>query len=277
MRYSACAVVCLALLLSGCGDEDSSCTSDTCDADGGGGTGGDGGTGGTGGAGGTGAIGGGGTGGTGATGGGGTGGTSEPIVVPVCEDFDAERARDEDPFALGGTVGALQPLEVGFSADMELMGLNGDLTELDFWAGGQQVTVRWPRTQSMYAVGSKVRVSRTRDWLVLRGLEAEVVAALHVSSGNDLPGTLESLPDDPIELSFVPQCDFGTAGTCTETAVRLESDLNDEPFTINDGWPGGPQEGYWNIQHWTTLRRDCENTGYASVIAADGYLFMRDR
>ena len=260
-------VMCLAVLVAGCGDESATCAEEgACDGAAGT-TGGPGGAGGSGGAGNT-----GGSGGTENTGG--TGGT---FPVDACADFDEQRARSADPFALVATVGTAEALPEGFDVEMELVALSPDFTVLDFEGAQQRVTVRWPRTQTVYAPGNTVRVSRTRDWLVLRTPDGGVISVLHASSGNRIPDALEKLPEDDLVFRFAPQCDLGTGQGCSETAVRLESDLAGTPFTVNDGWVGGPQNGYWNIEHWTALRRDCAGAGFATVVVADGYLFQRGR
>lgn len=262
----AAAVAAFLLLLAciGCGTE---CGDASCDGgDGGPGAGGAGGGGA--GAGGSGGMGGsagaGGSGGAGGQGGaGGTGGADEP---PVCSEEDTAQARTHNPFALVPLLATTPELPQGYTEEMELVGTEEN--EMRFSNGTDEVLVVWPHVLDVFAVGERVRIDRTRDWLVVRGLDTDALAALHASSGRNLPATLEPLPEDAIVLQLAPRCELTGSLACTEIAVRVTGSLQGEAFTVDAGGAGGPEDGGWTIRHWTIQRTRCPGAGYAAVIAA---------
>lgn len=272
MTKHLAAAVCLLALAVACGDEAGGGSGGGGDgqAGHGGGNGGDGGSAGTGG---TAGNGGGGTGGSGGSAG--TGGTGGTLELPACEAFDAERATDEDPFRLAAEVGPSPALEEGFTTEAELMAYGIDFKSIEFWSDGAGgITVKWPRTISLFAEHESVRITRTRDWLVLRSMVNETVAALHVSTGADLPGGLESLPEDEISFSFRPSCALPDYESCGSFAISLDAVRGEETAEIKSGWPWGLGGSRWNIQSFTEVRQGCEGAGYASVVVADGLLWM---
>ncbi|AKU90736.1 hypothetical protein AKJ08_1123 [Vulgatibacter incomptus] len=199
--------------------------------------------------------------------------------VDLCQDDFMTNAQATDAFKLAARVGTNPPIPVGFSGVGTLTQVREDRMSVVFSnASLGTIEVVWPRMMEAFWTeyeGKDYTITRSKDWLVLRPVDVDLVSILHVGTGKTPPERLERpLPDLGPILTYQLQCSI-SKGVCDEKAIQLEvrlSEDDDDPRKSWSGWPGGKQN--WNFTQWSTIRTGECPQKFASVIAGEGYLML---